>query len=119
MPDGKADTEALAAADRWLALIDRGDAEASWAAAAKLLQGAVDQEKWAESLRRAQSPIGRARSRDVRSVRYATELPGAPDGEYVVVEYGTEFERKRNGTEQLTLMKEPDGEWRVAGYYVR
>ena len=52
-------------------------------------------------------PIGRPRSREVERLRYATELPGAPDGEYVVVEYATEFERKRNGSELVTLMREP------------
>lgn len=119
MPDGRADSEALAAADRWLALIDRGDAEASWSAASNLLRSAIDEARWSEALRRAQGPIGRPRSREVERLRYATELPGAPDGEYVVVEYATEFERKRNGSELVTLMREPDGVWRVAGYYVR
>ncbi len=119
MPDGRADSEALAAADRWLALIDRGDAEASWTAAAKLLQSAVDEETWVESLRRVERLLGRPVARSVESVRYATELPGAPDGEYVALGYATTFECKRGGAERVVMMKEPDGEWRVAGYHVR
>lgn len=119
MPNGRADTEAMAAAERWLALVDRGDAEASWAAAAKLLQSAVGEEAWTQSLRGVQGMLGRPRARDVTAVRYATELPGAPDGEYVVLEYTTEFERKRAGEERVVMMKEADGEWRAAGYHVR
>ncbi|HEX7120082.1 MAG TPA: DUF4019 domain-containing protein [Longimicrobiales bacterium] len=119
MPDGRADSEALAAADRWLALIDRGDAEASWSAAAALFQSGVDEARWTQALVSAQRPLGRPVARDVASVRYATELPGAPDGEYVVIEYATTFERKRNGGERVVVMKEADGAWRVAGYHVR
>ena len=52
-------------------------------------------------------------------MNYATELPGAPDGEYVVLEYETTFERKKKGAERVVMMKEPDGSWRAAGYYVR
>src|SRR5690606_26485494 len=55
----------------------------------------------------------------VQSMNYATELPGAPDGEYVVLEYETTFERKKKGAERVVMMKEPDGSWRTAGYYVR
>jgi hypothetical protein len=55
----------------------------------------------------------------LKSKQYAEELPGAPDGEYVVIEYETSFERKKNGTETITLMKDTDGEWRAAGYFVK
>ncbi|HEY8380279.1 MAG TPA: DUF4019 domain-containing protein [Nannocystis sp.] len=119
MPDGTAESEALAAAERWLALIDRGDAAASWAAAARLFQEAVDEPRWTQSLEAAQRPLGRPVARRIQSMNYATELPGAPDGEYVVLEYETTFEHKRKGAERVVMMKEPDGSWRAAGYYVR
>ncbi|HEX6939087.1 MAG TPA: DUF4019 domain-containing protein [Longimicrobiales bacterium] len=119
MPDGRADSEALAAADRWLALIDRGDADASWAAAASLFQAGVDAPRWTQALESVQRTLGRPVARDVASVRYATELPGAPDGEYVVIEYATTFGAKKHGAERVVVMKEGDGAWRVAGYHVR
>lgn len=119
MPDGKAESEALSAAERWLALIDRGDAAASWAETAKLFQAAVDEARWAESLEAARRPLGRPVARSVQSMQYATELPGAPDGEYVVLEFETTFEHKKKGGERVVMMKEPDGSWRAAGYYVR
>lgn len=114
----KADA-AQAAADQWLEAIDRGDAPATHAAAAALFRAAITPEKWAESMQQAQLPIGRAVARSVHSRRYARELPGAPDGEYVLVEYATEFERKKNGVETVVMMLEPAGDWRVSGYWIR
>ncbi len=64
-------------------------------------------------------PIGKPVSRHLKSTRYAEELPGAPDGEYVVIEYETSFEKKRNGVETITSMKDSDERWRVAGYFVK
>jgi hypothetical protein len=55
----------------------------------------------------------------LKSKKYATELPGAPDGEYVVIEYESSFEKKRNSTETVVPMKDPDGGWRVSGYFVK
>ena len=48
-----------------------------------------------------------------------TELPGAPDGEYVVFQFDTQFERKRAAVETVTPMCDPDGSWRVSGYFIR
>lgn len=116
---GQDEANALEAADRWLALIDRGDAAASWVEAADLFRAAVDEARWVESLRRAQEPLGRPVERKLRSMNYTTELPGAPDGEYVVLEYDTRFQRKRRGTETVVMMKEHGEEWRASGYHVR
>ena len=79
----------------------------------------VSSEQWKISFEAAQVPLGKAVSRKLKSQKYAEELPGAPDGEYVVIEYETSFEKKKNGTETITLMKDTDGEWRAAGYFVK
>lgn len=46
-------------------------------------------------------------------------LSGAPDGRYVVIQYETAFERKKSAVETITPMVDPDGAWRVSGYYIR
>ncbi|MGH7422575.1 MAG: DUF4019 domain-containing protein [Candidatus Methylomirabilales bacterium] len=46
-------------------------------------------------------------------------MPGAPDGHYVVIQYETSFEKKASAFETITPMREKDGKWRVAGYYIR
>lgn len=111
--------EAIAAAETWLHLIDKADFSESWKQAAAMFKGAIKEEQWLESLNRVQGMFGRALSRSVKSSQYATELPGAPDGEYVVIEFETSFEHKQNGIETVTPMKDDDGEWRVSGYYIR
>jgi hypothetical protein len=46
-------------------------------------------------------------------------LPGAPDGEYVVIQYQTAFQNKKSAIETVTPMLDKDGHWRVAGYYIK
>lgn len=115
----EAEQAATVAAEAWLALIDRGEIAESWRQAATLFKAAVTEEQWQAALAAAASPLGKPLSRVLKSAQYVDELPGAPDGEYVVVEYATAFERKRNGTETITPMHDPDGVWRVSGYFIR
>ena len=58
-------------------------------------------------------------SRRVKTARYATSLPGAPDGQYVVIQYRTSFANKKSAIETVTPMRDSDGQWRVSGYYIR
>jgi hypothetical protein len=58
-------------------------------------------------------------SRSVKSAEYATSLPGAPDGEYVVIQFSAGFTNKKSAIETVTPMKDPDGKWRVSGYYIK
>ena len=113
------DPAAERAALDWLALTDEGDAEGSWNSSASLFRRAVSLDKWTESLERARGPLGRLVNREVDSARVATELPGAPDGEYVVFQFKTAFEHKRSAVETVTPMRDTDGVWRVSGYFIR
>jgi hypothetical protein len=112
------DPEAERAARDWLALADAGDAAGTWAAAASLFQDAVPENDWARALAAARNPLGAVRSRTLHAAHPATELPGAPDGQYVVFEFHTEFERKHSAVETVSPMRDPDGQWRVSGYYI-
>ena len=114
-----AEQAALTAAENWLALIDAGDFAESWNHTSSVFKPVVSAEQWQTSLEAAQQTIGKPTSRRLKSKKYSEELPGAPDGEYVVLEFETSFERKKNGLETVTPMKDSDGEWRVSGYYVK
>lgn len=113
------DLDAERAALEWLALADGADVAGTWAAAATLFQCAVSEEEWVRLLNAVRAPFGAVVARTLRTGRAATELPGAPDGEYVVLEFDTRFERKRGATETVTPMRDADGRWRVSGYYIR
>ena len=110
---------AQAAATAWLALVDRGDYAASWRQASTLFREQVTEEKWRASLASARGPFGKMVSRKLSSARYTTTLPGAPDGEYVIIRYATSFENKKEGIETVTPVKDRDGAWRVSGYFLR
>ncbi len=120
---GRADPEveqaARASAEAWLAQVDAGDYEGSWAEAASYFRQAVSAERWAEMARAAREPLGALASREFTGSRYAVTLPGAPDGEYVILQYRSRFEKKQKAVETVTPTKDRDGAWRVSGYYIR
>jgi hypothetical protein len=110
---------AQTAAEAWLKLADAGDAGASWDQAAKLFKGAVTKERWAQALAGVRPPLGKVISRKLASRQYSEKLPGAPDGKYVTIQYDTVFENKASAVETITPMLDPDGVWRVSGYFIR
>jgi hypothetical protein len=116
---GDREEQAVKAAEAWLALVDAGDYGASWDDAAQMFKRAVSKEQWETMVQAVRPPLGQVESRTVKSAVFAATLPGAPDGEYVVIQLETSFANKKAAIETVTPMKDPDGEWRVSGYYVR
>ncbi len=116
--DSKED-KALAVATSWLALVDDGKYDESWQAAASFFKQAVSREQWGQAVSAALEPFGPFVSRELIGKQYTTSLPGAPEGEYVVIQFTATFENKAAVIETITPMLDSDGEWRVAGYFVR
>ena len=106
-------------AESWLAVVDKGDYAASYDEAARIFKLAITKEDWLQKVRAARSPLGKMISRKLKRMQYETTLPGAPDGEYVVVQYDTSFENKRSAVETITPTLDKDGQWRVSGYFIR
>lgn len=117
--ESKQTAEAERVAREWLALTDHDDAQASWRQASSLFRRTVTPEQWAQALSTVREPLGAVIGRTVEGAKPATELPGAPDGEYVVFTFHSSFAHKRSAIETVTPMHESDGSWRVAGYYIR
>jgi hypothetical protein len=46
-------------------------------------------------------------------------LPGAPDGEYVTIQFKISFEKKKSLVDTIAPMKEKDETWQVSGYYFK
>ena len=111
--------QAVEAASAWLELIDDGDYEESWEQAAGFFKKAVGKEQFRQSVEPVRKPLGKVTSRKVKSKTYTRQVPGAPDGEYVVIQFETAFENKKAAIETVTPMLDKDGKWRVSGYYVR
>ena len=115
----EAETAAIAAARGWLALVDVEQYAESWDEAAQFFKGAVPKKQWVETMEAGRKPFGKNISRDLESKRYLTSLPGAPDGEYVVIQFEASFENKKSAVETITPMLDKDGKWRVSGYFMK
>ena len=103
----------------WLSLVDEGNYAESWNQAAALFKSAVTKEQWLNSMKGFRVPLGKMLLRKLKSKQYTKTLPGAPDGEYVVIQYETTFENKKSAVETVTPMLDKDGKWRVSGYYIK
>ena len=114
-----AEQSALQAAHDWLALVDGGSYADSWDHAAAFFQSAVSRADWEKAVQGVRSPLGKVVSRKVKSQQYTSSLPGAPPGEYVVIQYDTTFDNKADAVETVTPMLDKDGQWKVSGYYVK
>ena len=106
------------AAGKWLALVDGLQYRDSWNNAASLFKQQVKADQWLQAITAARKPLGNMISRKLVSATYATSLPGAPDGEYVVLQYQTVFENKKSAIETVTPMLD-NNSWRVSGYFIR
>jgi uncharacterized protein DUF4019 len=105
--------------ESWIALVDSGKYAQSWDEAAQFFRAAVTKEQWQGMLHATREPLGKLVSRTVKSANYTKTLPGAPDGEYVVIQYDTFFEHKQSAVETVVPMLDKDGKWRVSGYFIK
>jgi hypothetical protein len=117
--DADVTAPAEAAASGWLSLVDAGNYSRSWEQAAGLFKAAVSQSSWGSAAQAARAPLGALKSRELLSSTYTHTLPGAPDGDYVVISYASHFQNKAQAIEIVTPLREKDGVWRVSGYFVK
>ena len=117
--DDLAEKAAARAAASWLAQIDAGNYGASWNDASAYFKGAMTGKGWSDALSGARKPLGNRLSRKLGKTQNVKSLPGAPDGNYVVMQYETSFSNKKSAVETVTFVQERDGKWRAAGYYIK
>ncbi|PLX95187.1 MAG: hypothetical protein C0620_04540 [Desulfuromonas sp.] len=117
--DQTKESAAISVAENFLQLVDSGRYSESWDATSKLFKSQISKQEWAEQLDTVRPLFGNIINRKIEDQKYTKSLPGAPDGEYVVIQFSTEFENKKKAIETVTPMLESDGEWRVSGYYIR
>ena len=108
----------LISANTWVGLVDAKRWDDSWAAAGSLFKSRMPQANWASAIAPVREPLGAVSSRAVKTITKSKSLPGAPDGEYEVVQYQTTFANKAAATETVVLAHEASG-WKVDGYFIR
>ena len=109
----------LPAADAWLAAADAGDGAATWRTAGATFRDGVEQAQWTAQLGAARGSVGPLTGRRLALATEARDLPGAPPGRYVVLQYHAVYGGRQAVVETLTLVEEADGAWRVVGYFIR
>ena len=110
---------ATQAAQAWLSLMDNGNYSNCWTGASAIVQGAITEAAWETSMNTFRKPLGVLVSRHLKSAQPMTEMPGAPDGQYVLMQFDTSFVNKKTAVETVTFKLEKDGSWRSAGYYIK
>jgi hypothetical protein len=111
---------AMNVAEKWLALVDAGKYQESWAECATIFKQYMTATKWEEAVKKTYASFGKQISRKEKSSVYKTKLPGipAPEGRYVVIKFKTDYNNKF-AVETVTLTVDTDGQWRVCGDWVQ
>ena len=116
-----ADKEAAGqlAAQGWLLLLDRQNWGGAWDAASQVFRSMVPIDAWMGAIPKDRAPLGPLITRTPTTAVYKTQLQGRPDGEYVTAVFATDYTNKKGIEEVVTTVLEPDGRWRVTGYFTR
>jgi len=104
-----------AAAQGWLAVLDRRDWGTAWDGSAAMFRSTVPLANWMEGIPKARGDVGALVDREAAVTSYKDQLEGRPRGDYVTVVFASRFERGQL-EEVVTTVREPDGRWRVTGY---
>ena len=111
--------EATSAAEQWLGFVDQGKFNRSWLEASTYFRNVTTKQQWKQQVSVWRSALGSVVSRKLRTAQYLTTMPGAPDGEYVMIQYDTSFTHKKSAVEVVVPMMDADGRWRVSEYSIR
>jgi hypothetical protein len=106
------------AAQGWLVLLDRRDWGRAWETSSAVFRTSVPLGTWMDGIPKVREAFGAFVERTPAESVYKTTLEGRPDGEYVTAIFLSKFE-KRELQEVITVVREPDGKWRVTGYSTR
>jgi len=106
-------------AENWLNLVDDHKYHQSWKKTSAFLQNQVPEDRWDQVMGTVRNSLGKVGDRKFSKIHHRDKLPGLPKGNYVVVQYATNFDSKSEAVETVYLKKEGGDVWKVCGYYVK
>ena len=109
--------EVINHAKSWLVLIDNGQYQQSWQQTDSLFKQAMPQSNWSNVLKQVRVPLGKVILRKNLSLMKYDSLPGTPDGEYVIIQFQSQFINKEHTIETISLSKN-SGQWQPIGYFI-
>jgi hypothetical protein len=113
------DAAAVSAAKAWLTLVEDKKYGESWDEAADVFKEAIQRDNWIKAMQSVREPLGKTLNRELKFSSYRTTLPGAPKGEYIIIQFEASFENKESAIETITPALDKDGKWRVSGYFIK
>ena len=113
------DAESLARAQVFLASVDAGDFAKSWEDAGEFFQSETTVDEWTATVDPVRTPLGEVEERRLASVQRLSTLPGAPDGDYEVIQFQTKFADRELLTIETVIMVRNGDAFDVAGYFIR
>ncbi len=108
--------EAIAAMKKWLQTVDRGEYEKSWKQSSKYFKSNVTLQQWIAALKEVRQPLGALQNRSAVS---ALPQEVVKDIDSLTVQFDTSFAHLKYAVETVTFNHEPDGQWRVSGYFIK
>jgi hypothetical protein len=110
------------AAMRFIKAIEQGQHDVLWDAASASIRRAMGREAFVALMAQRHGALGRGRSRRWAAVRVdqPSQRPRWQPGTYAVLEFSVMFgETGAPHRETVTLRREDEGVWRLAGYAVK
>jgi hypothetical protein len=105
-------------ATAWLAKLDADDFTTCWNLLSTDLRNRVARWKWNLQGRMGRFAMGKATARKLNSVERDTKSPSGRPGEFVILKFQTQSEKRGPVIEVVAVEEDHDGQLRVGGYAV-
>jgi hypothetical protein len=102
----------------FLGYLDEGRFTDSYAYTGMLLRAKLDGAAYAAQIQKTRAGTGALQARELIDAAYNTSVEGAPQGQYVILHYHSNFANRPDTVETITLAL-AKGYWRVDGYYIK
>ncbi|AWW74927.1 LuxR family transcriptional regulator [Erythrobacter sp. KY5] len=112
------DPESLNLANAFLDKVDSSDWAGSWNTAGAMFRNEVTSAEWESQVKPVRLPLGAVNARRLVNVQRASTLPGAPEGEYEVLQFQTDFAGKEGMSIETVVMVMGKNGWEVSGYFI-
>jgi hypothetical protein len=121
-----AQREALNAAERWLAPVDGQRYNDAWAMASETFKAKVPRDAFREGIAKIRKDYGKLVKRSGEKMAFRGDMPSPDQGDAapkpgteVAILFDATFAGDKQAQEEVTMVFEKDGIWRVAGYYIK
>ncbi|QIG52814.1 DUF4019 domain-containing protein [Altererythrobacter sp. BO-6] len=117
-PAAADDPVSIARAEKFMARVDARDWEGSWKATGPYFRSQASLAEWTKLIEPVRTPLGKVESRRLVSVQRTSTVPGAPEGDYQIIQFQTDFAgREMIATETVVMLRGQNG-WEIVGFFI-